>query len=260
MKLTNKKIVGVVISLLAVVSVVQTQAIIKLTKLSTSQSQKAQVTNYATCLKLSPASVNHTSFIDPTDFSDTYNGLNKHMFVIGLKIKNMCDTAISIIKDSYSYPNGTNSFQIAKMEDFPNITNPTVLQSFSVNGPARSNISDIYGVLSPDMIIPNIYLTGVIPTGDGEMKAYTLQPKVEKDFIVFSYGDANASDIISNTRLSLKKIRWFYTQAFADSLLTSSEVKTYNLTTIEIGRFTTGYARFKNVFPVNFKETTPLKQ
>lgn len=251
---TKNKIIAGVFGLVALVSVINTQAIIKLSsdvggqntfsKNTTEGSQSAQLlSSLGNCVSLLPASSNHTSFVDPADFSEDFDGLSKHMFVIGFKIKNTCSHTISIVQDSFSYPNGVNSYKVAKIEDFPNISNETLSSAYSFSGPVSSPITDIWGILGPDLIIPNTNLNGVMVTGNGEMKVTNILPNQEKEFVVSSYVDAGQS--IHHSRLSLKNIRWFNTSNYSDSTLTSRELKIYSLTKQEAERYSTSYAKFK---------------
>ncbi|MDQ5883336.1 MAG: hypothetical protein QG654_249, partial [Patescibacteria group bacterium] len=255
---TKNKVIAGVIGLMALVSVVNTQAILSLTNyvkgekvggmVLNGENQEAQVFGSTTnCIRLYPASSNHTSFIDPSSFSENFDGLSSHMFVVGFKIKNTCNRSISIIKDGFTFPNGGNSFQTSKLEDFPNINNQTSSSGYSFSGPNASFITDINGLLSPDLIVLNSNLDGVTPTGDGEMKAFNIPASSEKEFIVFSYANASNQNIEHHTRLSLKKIRWFFTQSYQDNSLSNSEVKVYSLNTSDLEKYRTSYARFKGV-------------
>jgi hypothetical protein len=253
---TKNKIIAGVIGLIALVSVVNTQAIIKLTNYIkagsgnefavVAEGQSAQVfSSRSNCVRILPASNNHTTFVDPANV-EGLDGLSKHMFVIGFKIKNLCNQSISVVKEGFNFPNGANAFQNSKLEDFPNINNQTASTNYSFSGPNPSFISDIYGISALSSAIPNGNINGVTLTGDGEMKVTNIPAGGEKEFIVFSYVDANADGIIHNTRLSLKNIRWFLTQSYQDNLLSSNEVKTYALTAPEVEKYTTSYARFKS--------------
>lgn len=251
---TKNKIIAGTLALMALVSVVNTQAILSLTNYVKGDSaknyslntgnQEAQVfRSSSACIKLSPASNNHTTFIDPLSFSEDFDGLSKHMFLIGFKIKNTCSQTISIVKDSFTYPNGTGSFANGKLEDFPNILNQTASSNFSFSGPTPATISNIWGILSPDLIVPNANLIGVTSTGDGEMKVANIPAGGEKEFIFSSY--ANAGEAEHHTRLSLKNIRWFMTSSYGDGQISAQEMKTYALTKAEVEKYTTSYARFK---------------
>ena len=252
---TKNKIIGGTLALMALVSIINTQAILRLTDyvkgdsargLSlSSEGQEAQVfRSSSSCLKLSPASNNRTTFIDPASFSEDFDGLSKHMFLIGFKIKNTCNQTISIVKDSFAYPNGTGSFSNSKLEDFPNILNQTASSNFSFSGPTPANTESIWGILSPDLIVPNQNLSGVTITGDGEMKVANIPANGEREFIVSSYANAGLNE--HHTRLSLKNIRWFTTSSYGDGQISNGEMKTYALTKAEVEKYTTSYARFKS--------------
>lgn len=254
---TKNKVIAGVVGLIAVVSVVNTQAILSLTNfvkggeqepmsLFGSKRQEAQVFGSTTnCIRLLPASNNHTTFIDPANFTEDFDGLSKHMFVIGFKIKNTCSRPISIIKDGFTFPEGSNYFQNSKLEDFPNVSAQTASPVYSFSGPNAATISSIYGLLSPDLLIANSNLDGVTPTGDGQMKVANIPANGTKEFIVFSYANASTQNPEHHTRLSLKKIRWFITQSYNDNNLSNTEVKVYELTTPEVEKYTTSYAHFK---------------
>lgn len=253
---TKNKLIAGVLGLMAIVSVVNTQAILNLTNYITggenssmsvfkNDRQEAQIlSSSGNCIKLSPASNNHTSFIDPANFTENFDGLSKHMFVVGLKIKNTCSRSISIIKDGYSFPNGVSAFQNSKLEDFPNINNQTASSQYSFSGPHPSAITDIYGLMPTSLNIPNSNLNGVIQTGDGEMKVTNIPANGEREFILYSYANANNQGVQHNTRLSLKKIRWFLTQNYNDNILTNNEVKVYSLSSSDVEKYRTSYARF----------------
>jgi len=257
---TKNKLIAGVLGLMAIVSVVNTQAILNLTNniaggeknsmsVFNNKQQEAQVLGYTgTCIKILPATNNHTGFIDPVSWGQDFDGVSKHMFVIGFKIKNTCSRTISIIKDSFVSVNSTfESFQVATVEDFSNIFLPSISSRYSINGPAPSNISDIYGVVSTSLNIPNNRLTGVTLTGDGEMKVTNIPANSEKQFIIFSHVYANNQGVEHHSRLSIKKIRWFLTQSYNDQNLSANEVKTYNFTNEEVEKYTTSYARFKGI-------------
>lgn len=245
--LTKNKVVGGVIGLLAIVSIVNTQAIIKLsgggadTVLVASAGQEAQALSSASkCIQVLPASGNHTSFVDPADVSPSFD----HMLVIGLTIKNICSRSISIISDGFTYPNGTNqNFQNSKLEDFPNISNQTLASEYAIIGPHVASIPTIYGLDQYDLVIPASNIMNVEYAG-GDMKVATIGANSQKEFIVYSYVRGNSQNIEHNTRLSLKKIRWFLTSSYNDSQLSSNEVKTHSLTPAEVSMFTTSYANF----------------
>ncbi len=256
----NKKIFLGLIALMGIASLINTQAIVKIAKtvypqsdsgvILDSSNQKAQVFGSArNCIELHPATSNHTTFIDPSgNFTTDFDGLSKHMFVIGLKIKNICNRDISIVKDSFTSSNShSEAFKVANLEDFPNINNPSLSSGYTLNGPVTGIITDIYGITGQLINIPNSNLSGVMSTGDGEMKVTNIPAYGEKQFIIFSYANANSQGLEHNSRLSLKKIRWFLTQSYDDNLITASDMKVYSLTQSEVDRFTTSYVRFKGV-------------
>lgn len=249
---TKKRVMNGVIALIAVVSFINTQAIIKLSGGAqnnvavSSKNQSAQVLlSQRSCIKILPASNNHTTFIDPANFTENFDGTSSHMFVIGLKIRNTCNQSISIISEGY-HSNGTyqNAFQNMRLEDFPNISNQTVASNYSFVGPHPSPISDIYGLSQSNFEVPMTNQNGISPTGDGAMKVTNIPANSEKEFIVYSYANASGQSSLHNTRLSLKNIRWFLTQSYSDNNLSGSDVKTYSLTSAEVEKYTTSYARF----------------
>lgn len=256
MNLSKNKVLAGVIGLIAVVGIANTQAILSLTdyvkgdsaKVAFSvQGQEAQLVSAGSnCVRILPASSNHTSFIDPAPSSD-FDGLSRHMFVIGFKIKNTCNRSISIIKDSFVSTNTISpSFEVTKLEDFPNISAPSISSGYTVSGPYPGTMSDIYGLAFTSLTIPNSNISGVPLTGDGEMKVTHIPANGEKEFIIYSTAQANSQGLEHNTRLSLKNVRWFLTQSYNDQNLSSNEVKVYNLNRDEVARYSTSYARFKN--------------
>lgn len=243
---TKNKIIAGVIGLMAIVSVVNTQAIIKLSSTGVSSNdQSAQVlSSLSNCISLSSAPYKHTNFINPEGHAEEYNGLSRNSFIIGLNIRNTCNRDIYIIKDSFTFPNGTNSYSSLEFQDYNRPNQQTLLSFYSINGPLKSNLNDIWGYLGSDMVIPNTNLSGVQMTGDGEMKLTKIPANQNRNFVFSGNAIASTNSTPHHTRLSVKSIRWFLVQSYNDNVLSANEVRTYNLTPVEVEKFSSGYARF----------------
>lgn len=243
---TKNRIIAGVVGLMAIVSIVNTQAIIKL---SSSNTQSAQVLSSSArnCISLSNAPYKHTNFINPAGDVEEYNGLSRNFFVIGLNITNTCSRDIYIVKDSFIFPFGSNAYSTLEFQDFNRPNQPTLLSGYSTNGPFKSNLTDIWGYLGHDMIIPTTNLSGVQITGDGEMKLTRIPANTTKSFAVSAYGTASGEVSPHHTRLSIKNIRWFLAQSYSDNILSSNEMRVYSLNPAEIEKFSSGYARFDRI-------------
>lgn len=247
---TKNRIIAGVVGLMAIVSVVNTQAIIKLSSRGVSSAdQSAQVFNTSlnNCISLSSAPYKHTNFINPAGDLEEYNGLSRNSFIIGLNIRNTCNRDIYVVKDSFVFPGGTGSYPSLEFQDFNRPNQSTLLSGYSMNGPFKSNLNDIWGYLGHDMIIPVSNLNGVQPTGDGEMKLTKIPANTTKSFAFSGIGNASTATTPHHTRLSVKSIRWFLAQSYNDNILSSNDMKVYNLTPTEIEKFSSGYARFDGV-------------
>lgn len=245
---TKNRIIAGALCLMALVSVVNTQAIIKLSS-GNSIKQTAQVSNSSlkNCISLSSAPYKHTNFINPTGDQEDLNGLSRNSFIIGLNIRNICNRDIYIVNDSFAFPFGDNAYAGSVFEDFNRPNQTTLLSNYSVNGPFKSNLDDIWGYLGYDMVIPFSNLNGVQITGHGEMKITKIPANSAISFAYSGNGIAGFQGTPHHTRLSIKNIRWFLSQSYNDNILSSNEMRIYNLTSAEIEKFSSGYARFDNV-------------
>lgn len=264
MKLTNKRIVGGLIALLAIVSVVQTQAIIKITKGSTSnktvamvssEDQAAQVLTSAAskCIQILPRDTNYTHFIDAIDQSPSFD----HTFYLGFKIKNRCNVPISIIQDvDYNFNDEFHDHFV--VEDYLGVGVDTVAYAFYGYGPLKAYYDEI-AASSANSTIPVANLDNVSyystyftagpifdpsnPPSPGYIIVQNLPANSSTNFIygVNVKGNLSAEHY---SRVFLNKIRWFSTQNYNDGILSGDEIKIHNLTSEERKIVTTSHAKF----------------
>lgn len=265
---TNKKIAGGVIALLAVVSLTQTQAILKLAKAANvnktsavamvdSESQEASggnsLSNPNACIQVAPSDGNHTTFIDPD--INPYN--NNHSYTIGFKIKNICNTEVSIIddfdsSDAYGNGNGGVHVAIAKVEDFMQTGTDSIAWVYAGGGPRVRSTDSVDDTLPQEFIIPSSNIDNVLATiggaDDHVIQGYNIAPSSERNFYISFTVWGNYENIQHRTRIILKKFRWFKTSAYSDSVLSAGEVKTYNLSDANSKLFSTSYAMFNDPY------------
>lgn len=268
MKLTNKKIAGGVIALLAIVSLAQTQAILQIAKASnanrvstlaqvSSEDQAAQVLNAARgCIEVLPPSDNRTSFIDAGAGGPSQQ-LTIHDYIIGVKIKNRCNYSITVLKDSIGKTNGlsdtySNLIPIVKIQKFPNLNNPYEVEglyNFTGPMPTEIGIDQPYIGQSADISMTNNNLSGVPSsfiggTQTNNIWAYNIPANGSRDFIYNGVVGNGTPDVptIEYVRSSLNKLRWFKTSSYNDAMLTSNEVQTFTYPT---DSFVSSYAKLR---------------
>ncbi len=238
MNISKNKIIAGVIGLIAVVSLVNTGAIVKLSK--NTGGQEAQVLSASrNCVEVLAPSQNRTSFIDAHgNISD-----QTHEYHIGIKIKNRCNYPISIISDqNYYYPGlvSNNVVNLAKVQRFPSLSNPLpsgyIVGTFT--GPYSINSGAVAGGTA-DISIP-------IMGGGSMMYASTIQANSERDFVVYGYLNSTQEEQ-DYFRVSLDKFRWFRTSNFtSDNVLSQDEINTF---TLSVDSFVSSYARFNGCTP-----------
>lgn len=280
MKLTNKKIVGGVIALLAVVSVVQTQAIVKIAKDSNTnnssrlatvspEDQTAQVLSTARqCAEILPVDGTETSIDYPSAAHDMEGNVadNMHTFHINFKVKNRCANNIyilgdigSIIPGFYTDPGDVFPGEIQEYnplfqynESSPIVPATNIGERSAVIWGHGSNLfSSSY--LFTDLEIPNsnfsgISLMNIEGWGQDSRNGYLVPPQMERFFIFQSFvGVDNATFPENNPkayRMKLKKIRWFTQASYSDGVLTANELKTYFVPQGLYKSITTSYITF----------------
>jgi hypothetical protein len=269
MKLTNKKILGGVIALLAIVSLAQTQAILQIAKASnvnrtsvlaqvSSEDQAAQVLNTARgCVEVLPPSENRSDFIDPDPSWGTLSFA--HEFVSGIKIRNRCNYPVSIIRDFIGVnpqsptPGFTNLIPIVKLQDWPNLDSQSTTEGiYFFYGPTPVETSTISQHLGADIAIPAQAMNGVPSSypADAEYNSewtYTIPAQSSRDFvfdgIILNIWDSENSFPTHYTRLSINKFRWFKTSDYTDGTsLTANEVKTF---TLPVDSYVSSFAKFE---------------
>lgn len=266
---TSKKLVGGLLTLLFIVSAVQSQAIVKLAKADTFQpnNQIAQVVAQPACLivKTSLGTRVARGFYGEIG-GQQYSGED---YMIGISIKNVCSNKVYVIDPSHFWPAGTiaepsaavgvdpvygdlisesamtSNFKVG-VGSFPGITaytNP-IPTEFIVH----TSVSLLGEYLLPEftqgpadiLSIPDSQLVG-IEHSQPNMIAYGLLPNAVKKFWYFvpviqpgfypeSTPNQNPDVNFSMTRLALKSIRWFRDTSYtADNLLSVSDIKTFNI-------------------------------
>ncbi|MBP7846423.1 MAG: hypothetical protein KA007_03205 [Candidatus Pacebacteria bacterium] len=246
MNLSKNKIIAGVIGLIAVVGVVNTQAIVSLTNhvrnekvvkeiVFNNENQEAQVfstssTSVSKCIQVLPSSDNRTSFID-------HNGnINDqtHEYLIGFKIRNRCNSTISIIRDGIL----TNP-QLGFLQKFPTLNSPAEISFSNLFGPQPVQPASI-NALGTTAQIPYT-LVEQIPGITSDIYRTDIPANSERDFFVYAMVEGGSEDP-TFVRLSLNKFRWFILSNFnGDNFLSQNEIRTF---TFSPNTFVSSYARF----------------
>lgn len=262
MKLTNKRIIGGLMALLFVVTIVQSQAIIKIAKGAnvnkvsgtatvSSEDQTAQVlTASGNCVSVAPA-----GDVYKTNFADAeHQGSGMISYLLDFKIKNNCNYTVSIpidlSRNMPATPSGVPSMALAQEYlqtiPLPEIQSPGLF-SVTTWGPYSHDPfylnDDLYGswsngvAQSPDGLVG---LSGSLdasvpidPMLQGLLYFYNIPPKVSKNFlmnVIVNSTDYSEFPQRRAVRAALAKFRWFKTSDFTnDNFLTANEVKTYTV-------------------------------
>lgn len=260
---TNNKIIAGVIGLIAIVSLVNTQAIIKLSSRGLSDAdQSAQVLSAGSnCLQIdSPLGTRVSNSFDGEIENQNYK---VEEYLIGVSIKNICSQKIYIVNpstfwsqsatltnpltaggvnavygDIISEPSTTNNFMIG-ISSFPGITtytNPIPSQFLSHTPPGLLGENMITEFVSPgpsDTVSLDFSQTQGLNL-QSNLIAYGLNPRSSKKFWYFvsvvhpGYLD-NPAQYLSFTKIALKRIKWFRENSLNDSILTNLELKTFNI-------------------------------
>lgn len=269
----SKKIIGGALALLFIVSIVQTQAILKITdhmsvaslsNLTPNDSQSAQVrSGNLTSLQANPRCLSISSIEDDFNYSqganlnDVINDMSYSFntdaireFFIFFDVKNTCNYDIAIVDDSgVPFPNGTPTLSPAILEN--SVTREQALD-IVIQDDSLMNIT--YGNYAPDL---DVQISGVpmqsmdIYGNDWDfIKAWTIPAGQSEQFVVrsiISKYDENLPYTINSTgRLALKQLRWFRASSASDNILTASEVKTAYLSEDTQKLLNTSFIQFRN--------------
>lgn len=258
---TSKKIVGGMLALLFIVTIVQTQAIMKIANdLSTNKTfavgspedQKAQAAIMANCFQITPGKHLMTS----PYVADGISGGGYPVYEIGryyifrnfFQIKNKCSYAVGILNSSDLVPYDANN---------PNYNNPNpnLLLSSSLmlgsseillpsESPSLNDIGSSMPVPNPPLVIeeylnPESSTTVSIPATNvsgvssfainagNDIYAGVLQPGETRSFMYAVTAKVYPATTLA---ITLNKIKWFrYSDYTGNNILTAAEIKTYNL-------------------------------
>lgn len=249
---TSKKIVGGALALLFVVTIVQSQAIIKIAN-SAAQDQRAQVVlTVSTCLQITPGkhlmTVPYVADGTSGGGYPVYEISRYYTFRNFFEIKNKCPYAVGILNSSdlVSYDSQNPDY---------NNPNPNLLLSNSLllggseillpsESPSLYDIGSNMPVLNPPLVLeeylnPESSTTVSIPANNisgiasfainngNDIYPGILQPNETRSFM---YAVTTKLYPGTTVALTLKKIKWFkYSDYTSNNNLTAAEVKTQNV-------------------------------
>jgi hypothetical protein len=267
----NKMFVGV-IGLIAITSIVNTQAIISLGNyikgsndkvVLSAEDQEAQVflsSQVNNCLKIdSPLG---------TRTSESFNGQVGDQnyivqeYLIGVSIQNICPHKVYIVNpssfwgsaatldnpvassgvdpiygDIISEPAMTNNFKVGT-SSFPGLTFftdpiPSEFLSNSIPSLLMENLVQEFTSVAPiDVIsLESSQISGI--SAGPNFAAYGLNSKVKRKFwylvSVVQPGVDGVDENFSFTKVAMRSLKWFRESSLSDSMLTSSELRTFNI-------------------------------
>ncbi len=273
---TSKKIVGGALALLFIVSIVQTQAILKISNAIkgnntvaavSSEDQAAQVTLAASCLAVLPVDGTETSIDYPGSYVDDNNHVVDyfHTFFVNFKVKNRCSYDIYVFQDFgviipgvYDDTNGVFPGEFQEYNPFyeygsPSPTVPATNLNYITswvhgNSPYPTNPGDI------DMPFSSLSGINLLQTYNGNQWAYRIPAQSIRYFTFQAAAQLDTMNLQQNFiqayRLELKKVRWFKASDYADQVLTATELKRYNLPATLHNSVTTSYVGYVNNDPL----------
>ncbi len=273
MKLTNKRLVGGVIALLAIVSLAQTQAILQIAKASnvnktstlakvSSEDQTAQVlsTTSSRCVEVLPVEGTEHS-IDYPGAAVSENGQvldYNHTFFVHFKVKNKCNSDIYVLQDLgmvmpgvYEDTLGLFPGEIQEYNPSFEYVSPSPIVPATDIGFYYSGVWGGYPYVG-NLDIPLTNMPGVNFLYNSSAPSATSAriPALSERYFTFqSMVQIDTNDfpeVPKAYRMALKKIRWFSQNSYADNTISASEVKTYVMPASLSKSLTTSYITYWN--------------
>lgn len=270
----SKKIIGGVLVFLFIVSIVQTQAIVKIAKvvrntespIATSmpaEDQTAQVSlSSAACLQSYSIEDDYDgmfpNFSYDNDAIETppYGNDAVRHFYIFVKVKNRCNYDVAVVDDAgYPFPYGLPALSPAILEDQVTRQQATgityqedVIWRIFPNQPSDINVP-ISGVTRQSLdhysaVYPDFLTAYTIPAGESQMFIVgSTVSKYDENLPQYQWVGAG--------RLAFKKLRWFKASDINDNLLTANEVKTHNVSNANKELLNTSFTGFNNTDHIN---------
>lgn len=245
--LKNSKVIFGLFSLLFVVSIVQTSAILKsqntnqVAKVSAGVDSAASISN-TDCVVAGKD--NNRIFSNPFDVGEPRD----YSFFVGINITNNCARPINIIDPSTFVPRSklgsAQYLEYSRIERFNGATN----SSLTIENPEDSGLSSLLEIVScmncpAGSIQYRVSPIGLYPyQNQNTVRTFNLGVGETRRF-EFMVEHSVPNNMEFNLWLRVKPIKfsWFYNSAFSDGVVNVDEIKTRNLTPVEQENFATDY-------------------